>query len=360
MKSYFLNRKIIREKKCIFILCVVMMLFVVGCGNKKEDKHSGGRTINVVAFESKEEPISDKISLVGSMIANESVEIKSEIDGTIEQINFKEGQFVQETRVLFWINQKKLQAILAQAQANLKLAQTTAKRYKALVESKAVSQQEYDQAIATLEVNRATVDLSKEQLGDATIKAPFEGVMGERLVSEGQFITKGTSLGFLVSQNPMKVEFNLPERFLGKIKISQDIKIHVAAYPDEYFSGVVYFIAPRIDEQTRTVLVKATVPNPEGKLRTGMFANLDLIVDVRQKAIVIPETALVVKGDTVSVFVIDDDNSVKLRLIKTGMRLDGMVEVTEGLASHERIVTEGHQKLRNGAKVELRFEDYPS
>lgn len=351
MKPYFLKRKIIREKERVFILCAAILLFVVGCENTAENKHSGERTINVVAFKSKEKAISEKLSLVGSIIANESVEIKSEIDGSIEEIDFKEGQFVQKGKVLFRINRKKLQAVLAQAEANLKLAEAAAKRYKALVETKAVSQQEYDQAIATLEVNRATKDLSKEQLGDATIEAPFEGVMGERLVSIGQFVAKGVSLGFLVNQDPMKVEFDIPERFLSKIKPGQNIKIHVAAYPDEYFSGEVYFINPQIDEQTRTALVKAYIPNSESKLRAGMFANLDLIIDVRMKAIVIPETALIVKRDTVSVFVINDKNSVSLRLIETGIYFDGMVEVVEGLSLGERIVTEGHQKLGNGVKV---------
>lgn len=357
MKPYSLIKNNIQKEKFITILCLLMVLSVSGCLKKAGNKHSGGRAVNVVAFETKEAPISDKISLVGSMAANEFVEIKSEIDGTIEKINFDEGQFVQKGRVIFQINQKKLQAVLAQAQANLKLAQTTAKRYKALVETKAVSQQEYDQAIATLEANHATVDLSREQLEDAAIEAPFEGVMGERLVSEGQFITKGASLGFLVSQNPMKAKFNVPERFLSKVKIAQNIQIRVAAYPGEYFAGEIYFISPKIDEQTRTALVKATVPNPESKLRAGMFANLDLIIDVRDKAIVIPETALVAMGDTVSVFIIDDENSVTLRLIKTGIRLDGTVEVIDGLSPSERIVTEGHQKLRDGAKVNLRIEN---
>ncbi len=356
MKPNFPMKQGVRKEKLIFILYVAIMVCVAGCGKKEQNRHFGEMIINVVAFESKSQPISEKISLVGSVIANESVEIKSEIDGTIEEINFKEGQFVKEGEILFRIDQKKLQAILAQAQANLKLAEATAKRYKALVESMAVSRQEYDQAISTLEVNRATMELTKEQLRDATIEAPFDGVMGKRLVSRGQFITKGISLSFLVNQNPVKAEFNVPERFLSKVKVDQTIQIRVAAYPDEYFGGEVYFIDPQIDEQTRTVLVKAYVPNTESKLRAGMFANLDLIIDVRAKAIVIPEEALIVKGDTVSVFVINDEDSVNLRFIETGTRFDGMVEVINGLTEGDRVVTEGHQKLRNGAKVNPRFK----
>ena len=176
-------------------------------------------------------------------------------------------------------------------------------------------------------------------------------------MSVGQFITKGTSLSLLVSQDPIKVAGYVPERFLGQVKEGQTINIRVGAYPNEMFQGAVYFIDPQIDENTRTALLKATLANGEGKLRPGMFANLDLILDVRKDAIVIPESSLIVNGDQVSVFVVDEKNLAHARPLKTGIRREGMVEVTDGLKAEELVVTEGHQKLREGVLVNPKFEE---
>ena len=355
MIKFLLIRRIC-GRDVLGILCLISMVLMMGCGKKEQTMPMGGMTINVIAFECKRQPILEKVSLVGSLAASESIEIKNEMDGTIEAIDFMEGEHVDKGKVLFRINQEKLQATLAEAEANLGLAETTAERYKALIGSRAVSQQEYDQAVAELAANRATVILTKEELNDATIEAPFVGIMGERLVSMGQFITKGTSLSFLVKNDPMIVELHVPERFLSKIQVGQKIQVGVAAYADESFTGEVYFIDPKINERTRTVLVKAFMSNPEGKLHAGMFANLDLIFDVRKDAVAVPESALIINGDTVSVFVIDEDDSVTPRSIKSGIRFDGMVEVVNGLEDGEKVVTEGHQKLRAGAKVNAKFD----
>lgn len=318
---------------------------------------AGPPTVNVVGFKSQPTDLSDKISVIGSLESNESVEIRSEIGGTVERINFEEGQRVKAGDLLFQIDREKLQASFEQASANLKLAETTASRYKNLVQTKAVSQQEYDQTVATLESNRATVALAKEQLADATIVAPFDGVMGERLISVGQFVAQGTPLGSLYNKDPMKVTFHVPERHIGEIREGQAIEMKVAAFPANVYKGNVYFISPRVDQTTRTVLVKARVPNPEGQLRAGMFANLELILQVKAKAILIPETALIIKGDTVSVYTVGEDDVVALKPVRVGLRREGMVEIVSGLEPEEVVVTEGYQKIGPGSKVNVRFED---
>lgn len=333
---------------------LVMILAASGCEKKKGDdmaSRMAGMSVNVVAVEAKKQPIEDKISLVGTMAANESVEIKSEIDGVVEEINFEEGQSVEKGQLLIAVDKSKLEASLAQAEASLKLAETTAKRYQGLIESQAISKQEFDQAQANLEAAKASADLVKAQLKDATIEAPFNGVMGKRLISIGQFITKGASITFLINQNPMKAEFRIPEKYLSRLKEKQTIEIVVAAYPEETFKGEVYFIDPQIDDLTRTALVKAYVPNTDGKLRVGMFANLDLIINVQQDAIVIPETALIPNGDAVSVFVIDAESKAEARPVEVGIRMAGSVEITSGLQAGEKVIIEGFQKLGPGSKV---------
>lgn len=344
----------------IFGFTFILASSLSGCSQESKAEQPakmGPMSVNVVGFKAVKQDLQNKISIIGSLESNESVEIKSEINGAIEEINFTEGARVKAGDVLIRIEKNKLKASYDQALANLKLAETTAQRYENLVKSKAVSQQEYDQAAASLESNRATVELVKEQLEDATITAPFDGVMGERFVSMGQYISQGTRLTYLFNQDPIKIVFRVPERYLGDLKKGQTVKMKVAAYKDKEYEGDVYFIDPKIDETSRTALVKAKVPNPSGQLREGMFASVDLILEVQKDSIVIPESALIVKGDNISVYTVGSEDAVELRTVTTGKRFDGMVEIISGIKEDEVIVTEGYQKIGPGSKVTVRFED---
>lgn len=344
----------------IIVLSLLTSIFS-GCAKRVEAQPKKmDMKVQVVGFKAVQEPIQDKISLIGTLEANEIVEIKSEIDGTIEEIKFEEGQRVKKDDLLFLIDQKKLKAALDQAEANLKLAETTVERYKTLTESGAISRQEYDQAVANLEITRASVNLNREQLHDSAIAAPFDGTMGERKVSAGQYISKGVALSVIVNQDPIKASFHIPERYLSQVKVAQEVEMKVAAYPNETFKGEVFFIDPTIDDITRTALIKAKIPNADEKLHHGMFANLQLIVNVKNNAVVIPESALIVKGDQIFVYTINDDTTVALKPVKIGIRLAGKVEVAEGLKENEVVVIEGYQKLFPGAKTNARFEDEAS
>ncbi|MCA9405951.1 MAG: efflux RND transporter periplasmic adaptor subunit [Candidatus Omnitrophica bacterium] len=342
----------------ILIVMAVMTLAAIGCSKKEENAGPPpGMSTNVVGFKTEARDVEDKISVVGTLEANESIDIITEVNGTIERILCEEGQAVRKGDVLFEIDRNKLQTAYDQAVADLKLAETTAQRYENLVKSKAVSQQEYDQTVATLESARAAKIFAQEQLNDATIKAPFDGVMGERLVSEGQFTTQGKLLSFLFNQNPMKIKFNVPERYLNDVKVGQLITMNFAAFKDREFQGKVYFVDRKVSEKTRTILVKAYVDNPDGILLEGMFANVDLVFDVKKGALVIPETALIIKGDEVLVYVVGEDQAVQIRPVKVGKRFDGMVVIDEGLSVEETVVTEGYQKIGPGSPVNVRFED---
>lgn len=340
------------------VMLLMISLLQAGCNKKSEGGPAPAQmSVNVVGYKAVLQPISEKISLVGNLEAQDVVEIKSEIDGTVEEIKFEEGQKVKKGDLLISIDRKKLEATLAQAEANLKMAEQTQQRYDSLVQTGAVSRQELEQAAAALEVSRAAVKLNKAQMHESGISAPFDGVMGERLISEGQFITKGTSLSFLISQDPMKAGFHVPERYLSRIQEGQEVEISVAPYPEEIFKGKVYFIDPKIDEMTRTALVKAKLSNLEGKLRHGMFANLQLTVHERPEALVIPETALILKGDDVQIYTVSEDQTAAIQPVKIGIRIPGFVEVTEGLAAGKTVVIEGFQKLAPGVKVVVRFEE---
>ncbi len=346
-----------RFKNCIFILAgCVFMTTALGCGAKKGAGAMGGFATSVVAEPVKAQKIEEKISLVGNLQADESIEIKNQIAGVIEQIGFAEGQVVKQGQVLFVIDAGKLKASLAQAQANLGLAQTTFDRLSTLIKAGAISQQEFDQASSDLEARKAQVDLMKAQLKETQITASFDGVTGDRKVSIGQFVNQGTLLTTLIKQDPMKAEFHIPERFLGQLKEAQSIEVTVAAYPDEIFKGEVYFIDPQVDELNRTALVKAKIPNPDGKLVRGMFANLNLIVSIRQQALVVPETALIMKNDDVFVFAVDRENKAQMKKVKVGLRMVGKAEILEGLTAAENVIVEGYQKIGPGSLVKMTEE----
>lgn len=338
-------------------LLVAALLLLAGCGKRGPGPAGpgGGMAVHVVGFRAVEQPVEERVALVGTLAANEAVDIKSELDGVIEEVAFEEGASVESGRVLFRIDRAKLEASLSEAEANLKLAEATLGRYTALAESRAVSRQEVDQARTGFEVRLAAVELMRAQVEDATITAPFEGTVGSRLVSVGQYVTKGQPLTSLVDTDPMKVEFDVPERFLSRVAEAQELTMQVAAYPADRFRGTVYFVDPRVNPDTRTVLVKARLPNPDGRLRAGMFANLELILQVRKQAVVIPESALLLEGDRASVFVVEDGKA-QPRPVTPGVRLAGAMEIREGLQPGELVVIEGTQKLGPGVPVEVREE----
>jgi membrane fusion protein (multidrug efflux system) len=150
---------------------------------------------------------------------------------------------------------------------------------------------------------------------------------------------------------PVKVELNVPERFLAQLRPGQTIEVKIAAFPGRTFSGQVYFVAPQVDSSTRTALVKACLPNPDLALKPGMFASLDLALRLRERAVVIPESAILSNADRTSMFIVDAESNAQIRPVKLGMRVAGMVELTSGLQGGERVVAEGLQKVRPGAKV---------
>jgi len=327
------------------------LVFMLGCQNGKNEAQAPQFVVNVIVVESKLKLVSDKINLVATLTPNERVEIQNLISGVVTDISFEEGESVEVGDLIFELDTKKLRARLAEAEGNFELAEINRERYIKLLESNTVSQQEFDQAISRYSVLSATLELRRRQLDDSMLRAPFSGIIGYRRVSPGQFIQQGETITTLVDINPIKANFQVPERFLDDLKINQVINITVPAYPTERFSGKVYFIAPEVASETRTVLVRATIDNTSKRLKPGMFGNLELVLQPEGKALVIPESALITQGDRIQVMVVDSENTVKVIYVSTGLRLKGEVEITDGLNVGERVITEGHQKVEAGSKV---------
>lgn len=315
----------------------------------------GMPVMKVIAVTVQRQAVHDSLSLVGSIVANEQIEVRAESEGFVESIRFTEGQVVEKGTILATLDETKLQAALEEAEASLKLSHQTYDRLKELLSARLVSQQEFDQAASKLSVDEAAVAGRRRQLKEARVAAPFSGIVGARQVSPGQLVNRNTTLTWLVDLDPVKVEFNVPERFLSQVQVGQEIAVTVAAWPGAPFRGKVFFVAPFVDPTSRTILVKAEIANKDRRLKPGMFANLNLTLQIRDNAVVIPEAALsqILDGDRAMVMVVAADTTVSLKPVKIGVRLPGRVEIREGLDGGEKVVVEGLQKIAPGMKVEL-------
>lgn len=332
----------------------VLLLTSSGCSKKSAAGGTGGfPPTQVVAVTAKHLPVSETLSLVGTVQANEMVEIKPEVEGIVQDIHFKEGELVKKGQSLVTLDESKLAASVAEAEANFKLSEATFERSKQLRNDNLISQQDFDQASSTFEFNKATLDLKRRQSKDARVLAPFGGTVGARNISPGQVVSRTTTLTWLVDLDPVKVEINVPERFIAQLNLDQKIEISVAAFQNRKFTGKVYFIAPQLDVSTRTALVKAYVSNSDLALKPGMFASLDLTLRVKDKAVVIPESALMFDGDRVTVFLVGKDELAMARSVQVGVRLPGQAEISNGLQGGEMVIVEGLQKVRPGSKVKL-------
>ncbi len=344
--------------KTLHILPVPVVLLVAllaGCKPKQPQTGASASrpAVQVVAIEAKTQPVTETLSLLGNIVANEMVEIKAETEGTVEEINFNEGQRVEKGALLLKLDESKPAASLAQSEANHMLAHSNFERAKQLHRDKLISQQDFDQASASFSASEATILLMRRQLKDARIYAPFAGMTGSRQISPGQVISRNQTLTWLVDLDVVKVEVTIPEKYLSQVRLGMPLDFSVAAFSGKPFHGEVYFISPQLDEGTRTALVKARIPNPDGALKAGMFASLDLKLRIKEDALLIPEPALVSGSDAVTVFTIDSKSTAVMKRVKVGLRLAGKVEILDGVAAGERVVVEGTQKLYPGAAVKL-------
>ncbi|MBI5772123.1 MAG: efflux RND transporter periplasmic adaptor subunit [Verrucomicrobia bacterium] len=339
-------------KTLIHCAAAGVLLAAAGCQKPSAGPPPVFPPTQVVAVEARRQAVSESLSLVGTLVASEMIEIKSEIEGVIQEVGFEEGATVEKGRLLFQLDESKLATAAAEAEANFKLGRANFERAQQLFKDRTISQQEYDQLAARFESAQATLALRQRELKDARIYAPFAGVMGARYVSPGQVIKKDTVLGSLVDINPVKAEISVPERFVSQLKLGQKIELTVAAF-GRRFPGEVYFISPQVDTATRTALVRARLPNPRLELKPGMFANLDLALQLRAAAVVVPEAAVMMNAERASVYVVDKDQTAQIRMITPGLRQAGVVEILNGVEAGQLVIVEGVQKIRPGAKVKL-------
>lgn len=312
---------------------------------------SGGKpaTVAVEVVRVAKASFTDEATAVGSIKSNESVVLRPEISGRIARILFKEGEMVQRGTLLLALDAGIQEAELRQAEANLKLAQSNQARNQDLFEKKFVSEQALDNTQANLGIQAATVELARAKLAKTRIHAPFTGIVGIRSVSVGDYVKEGQDLVNLEDIATLKVDFRLPESYLGRLQPGLKLEVVSDTLPGLSFDAILDAVDPLVDPNGRAVVCRALLPNNEGKLRPGMFARVRLVFGKRQDALMIPEQA-VVTGNKTTVFVVNEGKVSEVP-VRLGVRRDARVEVLEGLQEGDVIVTAGQLKLRDGMQV---------
>ncbi len=299
----------------------------------------------------KAEDIADKFEAVGTIEAIEGVIIVSEIDASVMSLPFNEGGYIKKGDVIARLDDSQLSAEVNRTEALYTQSKTSYNRVKVIVEQKAGSQQDLDDALANMQVAEANYELAKARLAKTQITAPFDGFIGARKISVGTFLRTGQPITELANLNEIRVSFSAPERYLAQLKRGAKVVVSSSAFPDYSVSGKIIAIEPMLDSETRNVNVVARVQNPGQKLRPGMSANVAAILSEHTDALTVPNEAVFANGDQSFVYLVNKDSTVSAVPVTLGMQNPKRVEITSGLKNGSQVVRAGHQKLFDGAKV---------
>ena len=292
----------------------------------------------------------DAILASGQIESIQSVELRPEIEGRLAAILVREGAEVVKGTPLFQVDDGELKAEVARAEADRDLARQALARTRELIDQQASSQADLERAEATARSTRAQYDLLSLRLARTTVRAPFSGVVGQRFVSVGDYLTTSTRLASLQTVHPQRAAFQVPERYAAALKVGQRVVFRVAALPGKEYTGVVDFVDPVVQLPGRTITVKAEVANPKRELQAGMFIDARLATAVRPNAVVIPEDAILPIQGSSFVWVAKDGKATR-REVVLGVRTPGWVETKSGVEAGESVVVGGQERLSEGAPV---------
>jgi len=315
-----------------------------------------GRPTPVKVVKVATEVFDDHVEAIGTSAANESITVTAKVTGVIRSINFDDGQYVEKGDEIAAIDAGEQDGRLSVELANLEEQRKELARIIDLAKSNNVSQARVDQQTSALRKAEANVASARARVADYRITAPFSGVLGTRKVSLGALVTPGTVITTLDDISTIKLDFSVPETFLATLRPGLDIEATTSAYQGELFKGQVVSVDSRVDTVTRSVGIRALVPNKEARLKPGMLVVVDLIKDRRQ-SLMIPEEALIPENNKQYVFTIAADNSATRVQVTIGRRRVGSVEILEGLNEGDLVVTEGTMELRPGGKVQILNQD---
>jgi membrane fusion protein (multidrug efflux system) len=327
-------------------------------GGQKPGAAFSQMPIAVVTAPVRVERLTLETEALGTTRANESVDVTAKVSNMVTAVRFAEGQQVRRGQVLVELDGDEARADLAVAEAALTESRSQFNRSRELYTTRVLSESQLETIEATLKANAARVAAARARVADTVIAAPFAGRVGLRRVSPGSLISPGTVITTLDDSSTIKLDFTVSEVYLPTLTPDLKLEARSVAYPGRTFAGKVGSVDSRVDPSTRSVTVRALVPNPDGRLKPGMFMTVQLSRGDRD-TLVVPEEALVPEAGDVFVYVVRDA-TVEKRVVKTGQRRVGEVEVVAGLAAGDTVVVEGTQKLRDGALVSPREAPQPA
>ena len=295
--------------------------------------------------------LAERLTATGTIRANEQVELVSEIAGKVEAIHFEEGQPVAADQLLLEIDASELEAERQRTGYQVELAARREARQRELLDDGVISEQEHDFVANELNVLRAELRRVEAQLVKASIRAPFAGTVGLRQVSVGGYLTPQTAIATLQDLDPVKLDFAIPEKYAGQVRVGREVVFRVAGSTAEH-RGEVYAIEPRVDPQTRSLLLRARSSNADGSLLPGIFADVELAVREVEDALTVPSVAVIPELGGKKVFVVEEGEA-RSRGVETGVRGAERVEVTAGLEAGDRVIVTGIQQLRAGMPVRV-------
>jgi len=351
------------------LLPLLLIAIAAGCdgGADRGPTVTGTQVDATVAWR---DTISVRVTSVGSLEADAIVQLRSETEGIVRRILADEGRRVEAGQTLVQLDARELRARYDAAEATLERAmaeeenlRTRVRRNEDLLARGAISQQAFDDLKTSYELARARTAearanraLAQRLLEKATIRAPFAGTIGSRSFYVGDLIEQGSLLYTLVDDDTLKVEFSVPERYADAVEPGSRTTISVASLPGERFRGAVTFVSPIVEAESRTLAIKALVPNPDGRLRAGQFADVELALQRRRDAVLLPETAIVPRSGQNFVFLVRADTA-RRREVSIGERRWGLVELATGVAAGDTVVIAGQQRLRDGSTVRPSLRD---
>lgn len=314
-----------------------------------------GPAIPVTARVLRPDRLESSIASTGNVLANEDVEIRSEVQGKIVRIAFKEGARARKGELLVKIDDSELRAKAVQADARRKLAEDNEYRMRKQLEIQAVSQKDYEQTASELALAKGDVQLLRAQIDKTELRAPFSGVLGLKLVSEGAYVSPNTLITTLQEIDPVKIDFTIPGKYFGNVKAGLPIRFTIQG-SETRFQGKVYAVEPRIDPESRTLRLRALCPNADGRIPPGSFATIEVALQTVEAALTVPTEALSADARGSKVFLYRGGKA-EPRLVQAGLRTDSLVQIMKGLSAGDTVITSGVVQIRPGAAVSLAHLD---
>ncbi len=324
---------------------------IKGKGILQEPIIQGQQKLNAAGFVVIPTHLSELINSTGTLRPDEEVDLAFETSGKIIGINFTEGTRVKKGDLLAKINDRPLQAQLEKLVAQLKMSEAKEFRQRSLLDKDAISQESYDQVQTDVQTINADINLIKAGISETELRAPFDGIIGLRYLSEGSYATSSTKIAKLIKISPIKIEFSIPEKYASEIKIGYPITFTIDG-SDKVFNASVYAVDPKIDIETRTIVLRALYPNKDEELKSGRYAGITLQLSQIDNAIAIPTEALIPEMDGEKVFIYKKGKAQSVK-VNTGLRTESKIQITDGLKFGDTLITSGIMQLRQNLPIVL-------